>query len=129
MPQNSTVDVIGVIFEISALSQIKLKSTNEMKDRCNLVVADDSNFSVGLTLWGSVAVNLQSALKVGDVVAFKSCRVSDYQGKCLNSSSDLKDCCSQVKHPRSNVLQKWFQSASKEQHLQKIESLSQRQEG
>ncbi len=78
MPQNSTVDVIGVIFEISALSQIKLKSTNEMKDRCNLVVADDSNFSVGLTLWGSVAVNLQSALKVGDVVAFKSCRVSDY---------------------------------------------------
>lgn len=86
-PANATVDVIGAVLEISGITQIKIK-TGDMKDRLNITIGDDSKCSVPITVWGNLANKLTSMMRLGDVVAFKQCRVSDYQGKSLNSSSD-----------------------------------------
>ena len=52
--QNSmTVDVIGVIADIGSISSIKLK-TGDNKDRLNIVIADDTNASVSVTVWGEI---------------------------------------------------------------------------
>jgi replication factor A1 len=100
LPANSTIDIIGAVLEISGTTQIKMKS-GDTKDRLNITVGDDSGCSVPITVWGNIANKLTSMMRLGDVVAFKQCRVSDYQGKSLNASSDEKDFVNSVKHPRA----------------------------
>ena len=56
------------------------------------------------------------------MVAFKSCRVSDYNGKTLNASSTPQDCVTDVKHRRCIELKKWY--SVDESVLTKVESLS-----
>lgn len=114
--------MIGALIEIGGMSQIKLKS-GEAKDRMNLVIADDSNHSVPITVWGDLCMIAQNKFRLGDVVAFKQCRVSDYNGKSLNASPNEKDIVLNVKNPRALVIAKWFSSKSIEQHQQGMTSL------
>lgn len=116
-----TVDVIGVACEVSAVTAIKLKS-GDTKDRLNVVIADETNFSVPVTVWGDMCQPLANSVKRGDIIAFKSCRVSDYNGKGLNASGSPQDCVTQVKHNRALQLKKWF--TTDESVLGKVESLS-----
>ena len=52
--QNSmTVDVVGVVADVSTITAIKLKS-GDNKDRLNIVIADDTNTSVSVTVWGEI---------------------------------------------------------------------------
>jgi hypothetical protein len=61
--------VIGVIFELSTIVQIRTK-TGE-RDKLTIVIADDSKFSVPVTLWGDICKIIIQKVKLGDVVAFK----------------------------------------------------------
>jgi len=97
------------------MSSIKLKS-GDAKDRMNLVIADDSNHSVPITVWGELCLIAQNKFRLGDVVAFKQCRVSDYNGKSLNASPNDKDIVLNVKLPRALQISKWFQAKSIDQH-------------
>jgi replication factor A1 len=45
----------------------------------DLIVVDDSNSSVRLTLWGKQAE--QFSTPIGSVIAFKGVRVSEFNGK------------------------------------------------
>ena len=51
MVQNGTVDVIGIVLEVQATGSITLRDGTP-KDRRTLVVGDDSNNSIGVTIWG-----------------------------------------------------------------------------
>lgn len=105
------------------MTQIKLKDGSS-KDRMNLTIADESNHSVPITVWGELCLFAQNKFKVGEVVAFKQCRVSDYQGKSLNASSNEKDLVGNVKDPRVLQISKWFKSKPVEQLQQNITSLN-----
>lgn len=50
--------------------------------------------------------------------------MSEYNGKSLNASSSPTDIVMQVKHPKYAQLQKWYTSASLQDHLQKLQSLA-----
>ena len=65
--QQQTIDVIGVILEIQPTSQLTLRDGNQ-KDKRSLVIGDESNTSISLTLWGEVCDRFD--LKQGDIVAF-----------------------------------------------------------
>lgn len=69
LPTLSTIDVIEVIFELSTIVQIRTK-TGE-RDKLTIVIADDSKFSVPVTLWGDICKIIIQKVKLGDVVAFK----------------------------------------------------------
>lgn len=62
--------MIGVIFEISTISTIKMKD-GQQRDRLNVTVADDSSCSVPITIWGDLAQKTTNMMGLGDVVAFK----------------------------------------------------------
>ena len=84
----SSVDVIGRITEVSALSSIKLKNGDD-KARRTITIEDESNSSVDITFWGDCAK--VAGLEIGKIVAVKDCRVSDYKGVSLNGPFDSKD--------------------------------------
>ena len=102
--QNCTIDVIGIILEVGQTGSITLRS-GEQRLKRTLVVGDDMKVSIGLTLWGDTCEAYQ--FEVGQIVAFKSCRVSEYQGRSLNSSGDPRDITINPRHSRALELQKW----------------------
>ena len=55
--QNKTIDVIGVIIKVHPLSSINLK-TGVSKEKKTFEIADDSNSSIEITIWGQAAVNV-----------------------------------------------------------------------
>ena len=63
---------------------LNLKDGSQREKRA-LTVADDGNLSISLTVWGENC-DLKGFV-AGKIVAFKSCRVSDFGGKSLNASN------------------------------------------
>ena len=92
--------MIGIVFEVGPVGNLKTK-TGESRDKRNLLIGDDSNFSITITLWGETATKLD--LKAGQLIACKQCKVSEYSGRSLNGGSSLSDyVIGTVSHPRAD---------------------------
>ena len=103
--QSHTVDVIGLILEVGQTNSIKMRDGKE-RDKRTLTIGDESNKCINVTLWGAVVE--AHPYRTGQVIALKSCRVSDFNGKSLNASSHGEDIfISMIKHPRAEELKRW----------------------
>jgi len=81
-----TIDVVGVISLLGDKEEINLKNgTTKMRRQIQLV--DDSEKSVSLTFWGEELCS-RDDLTLGDVLAVKAGRVSEFGGRSLNCSHD-----------------------------------------
>ena len=69
------------------------------------MIGDESNMSISLTLWGEACESRD--FEVGQIVAFQNCRVSDYNGKSLNGSSNPQDITMNGAHKRFTQLKNW----------------------
>ena len=67
--------------------------------------------SINVTLWGASCD--AHRYEVGQVIAFKACRVSEFKGKSLNASNDAADIVINPRHPRAAALKKWHDGATK----------------
>ena len=47
--------MIGIILEVGQIGMIKLKQTGEEKERRAITIADETNTSVSITMWGALA--------------------------------------------------------------------------
>ena len=83
---------------------INLRDGNQ-RARRTLLIGDESQVSIGVTLW-SEACDAHD-FEIGQIIAFKSCRVSDYSGKSLNASWDPRDIKRDLRHPRATELTRW----------------------
>ena len=68
------------------LSNFTPKNGGPSKDKRTLQICDESGLGIALTLWGKNASKFD--FREGDVAAIKGTRVSDYQGKTLNSGEE-----------------------------------------
>ncbi|KAK7208245.1 replication factor-a protein 1 [Myxozyma melibiosi] len=106
--KDSIVDVVAVVKEIRDAQQIVAKSTGRPFDKRDVVVVDESNYSIVLTAWGASAVDFPA--KVGDVIAAKGAKVGDFNGRSLSllQSSTLTV---NPDIPESFKLRGWYQSS------------------
>lgn len=74
--------------------------------RRNVQIGDESGLKIQVALWGNLA-NLFD-LQVGQVLAVKNAKVSDFGGKSLNSGDDHSLLYIEPDHPRTLELQKWY---------------------
>lgn len=83
--KDDMVDVIGVVVSAKPSSVINTKR-GEVQRR-SLVLADQSNRSIELTLWGQQAVEFDNVLAENEhpVLAVKGARVSDFGGRTLSA--------------------------------------------
>jgi len=84
--KDSSVDVIGVCKSHSELTTLTSKAGKELVKR-EIVLVDNSQTEVSLTLWGNTATNF-SALG-NPIVAAKGARVSDFNGVTLSGGNIL----------------------------------------
>ena len=91
----SIVDVIGVILTVGSLTTIQRRDGTETQKR-SVSIKDDSNAVIELTLWGSYCMDPGQQLEQDNqqgahpVVAIKSARVGEYNGKTLGSISSTQ---------------------------------------
>ena len=81
-----TIDAIGVITQIGVLTQVNIKQSGAVKDRRNVTIADESGLCITVSLWGQNA--RMDGYNEGQVFALRGARVSDYNGKSLNSGDE-----------------------------------------
>ncbi|KAF2012213.1 replication protein-like protein A 70 kDa DNA-binding subunit [Aaosphaeria arxii CBS 175.79] len=80
--KDTTIDTLGVLKEVGEVSTITSKTTNKDFNKRELTIADDSQTSVRLTVWGNVAQTFEAPLE--SVIAFKGVKVSDFGGRSLS---------------------------------------------
>lgn len=80
--KDTTIDTVGVLKEIADVTEITSKNTNKSFSKRELTIADDSQTSVRLTVWGKTAETFDAPLD--SVIAFKGVKVSDFGGRSLS---------------------------------------------
>lgn len=112
VPAGTMLDVLGVLHSIGDYTTITLKNGTEQSKR-SIVLRDNSNRSIELTMWAEFASEpgdqlAQIAEQGGHpVVAVKSARVGDFNGKTLGTiSTSLVDVDPDV--PEAGILRNWF---------------------
>ena len=104
--EGTTVDVIGVVKEISEVQSLTSKKTGQELLKCDVTLADDTGVQVRLTVWGKQAQEARDTLGGNKVVAFRRARVSDFGGKSLSGG----DVHVEPRIPETEALQEWWSS-------------------
>jgi replication factor A1 len=78
----SLVDFVGVLKEVYDVQQITSKTTGRPYDKRDVVLVDQSNNSVRVTIWGNSATQFTAPQE--SVIAFKGAKVSDFNGRNLS---------------------------------------------
>jgi replication factor A1 len=107
--KDSFVDILGIVKEVGELTSITAKSTGKPFAKRDLVVVDQSDTLVKITLWASHAEKFNNLL---DVVAFKGVRVSDFNGRSLSSVS-ASTITVNPDIPEAQSLMRWFSGVGK----------------
>ncbi|KAL4570238.1 hypothetical protein LXL04_025889 [Taraxacum kok-saghyz] len=112
MENNSVLDVIGVVSSITPTGTITRKNGTETQKR-TLQLKDMSGKSVEVTLWGNFCSTEGQTLQhmcdsgVFPVLALKSARVSDFNGKSIGTIS-TSQLCIEPDFPEGKRLKTWF---------------------
>ncbi|GAA99937.1 uncharacterized protein L969DRAFT_86148 [Mixia osmundae IAM 14324] len=82
---NAMIDVLGVVKEVGELSSIVSKATSKQIPKREIVLIDQSEFSVRMTLWGRQAEQFSAPDQ--PIIAFKGVKVGDFGGRSLSMVS------------------------------------------
>ncbi|KAI0672914.1 replication factor-a protein [Trametes maxima] len=113
--KDSLCDIIGIVKDIADVTTITSKATNREMTKRELTMVDTSGFSVRLTLWGKQAE--QFSADVNSVIAFKSVKVGDFQGRTLSMSS-ASSFYVDPDIPEAHHLRGWYDATGNEQSYQ-----------
>lgn len=80
--KDTTIDTIGVLTEVGEVNTITSQKTNKDFSKRELTLADDSQTSVRLTIWGNAAQTFDAPTE--SIIAFKGVKVSDFGGRSLS---------------------------------------------
>lgn len=108
--KDTTVDVVGVLKTAEDVTQIVSKTTQKPYDKRELVIVDDSGYSVRVTIWGKTATNFDAVPE--SVIAFKGVRVSDFGGRSLSLlSSGTMSVNPDI--PEAHRLKGWYDASGR----------------
>uniref|UniRef100_A0ACD5TVT4 Uncharacterized protein n=1 Tax=Avena sativa TaxID=4498 RepID=A0ACD5TVT4_AVESA len=110
------VDIIGVVQSVSPTLSIRRKIDNETIPKRDIVVADDSNKTVTVTLWNDLATTVGEELLAmvdsAPIIAVKSLKVSDFQGVSV-STVGKSTLVINTELPEAEKLRAWYESEGK----------------
>lgn len=80
--KDTTIDCIGILQGVGEVSEVVSKTTSKPFSKRELTIADNTGYSVRLTIWGATAQSFNAAEET--VIAFKGVKVSDFGGRSLS---------------------------------------------
>lgn len=105
--QMKTIDVVGIISELGDKEQVNLRS-GQTKFRKYIQLVDDTEKSISITLWGEDMCD-KCDLQLGDLMAIKAARCSEFGGRSLNVAEDHASLFKEheVAHPQAKKVKQW----------------------
>ena len=94
--------MIGIVHSVNPIQSILIKSSNANKDRRYITIVDEGGSLIQVSLWGKNTRDYD--LSEGQVIAIKGARVSDYNGKSINSGDEHSQIFIDPKHKRAKEL-------------------------
>lgn len=79
LEKDAMIDVVAVVKEVGDCSSIITRTKQQQLSKRDLVIVDDSQCSIRLTLWAQRAEDYDVSM-TNPVITVKSAKVSDYQG-------------------------------------------------
>mmetsp|Transcript_12392 Transcript_12392/g.34360 ORF Transcript_12392/g.34360 Transcript_12392/m.34360 type:complete len:661 (-) Transcript_12392:135-2117(-) len=108
-----TVDILAYVVSVGDVVTITSKKQGKELQKCDVVLVDDSNTQISMTMWGDGASNASSTIPVNEMVAIRRARLSEYNGgKSLsgpNSVTVARNDPSLMQSPAFGRLQQWYQ--------------------
>ena len=80
LEKDTMIDVVAVVKEVGECSSITTRTKQQQLSKRELVIVDDSQCSIRLTLWAQRAEEYDTSMS-NPVIVVKAAKVSDYQGK------------------------------------------------
>ena len=118
---NAIVDVIGALKVVNPPFQITAKSTGKAFDRRDITIVDESGFAVDIGLWNQTAADF--AVEEGSVIAFKGCKVSDFNGRTL-SLTQSGSLIANPGIPESYHLKGWYDNIGVKENYKSLKTES-----
>lgn len=115
---NAIVDVIGIIKEIEPSFQITLKTTGKPYDRRNVVLVDQSKFSINLGLWNKMAVDFN--YPENSVIGVKGARVQEFGGSRTLSLTQSGTISLNPDIPEAFQLKGWYDNHGSKETYQSL---------
>ena len=78
----SFIDVVGVVRSVGDLTTIVAKATQKELEKREVMIVDDSNGEISLTLWGKDAEDFKGV--EGTVLVIKEAKVSEFNNRSLS---------------------------------------------
>lgn len=105
------IDFIGILLDTGTSIDVQVRS-GETKTKRMLTVCDDTNISMECTVWSTVAHSFDAVEEAEPVIAFKGCRITDYQGWTLTMDHDATYELNPP-IPRAAELRNWFKTVDR----------------
>lgn len=105
---NATVDILGIAMDVGEVQEFTSKAGRALT-KCEVVMADDSQATIRVTLWGDKAKDTALKLQSSEnpVVGIKNCKVSDWGGRTLSTGASSQIVI-EPELPRTQQLRQWF---------------------
>lgn len=110
------VDLCGVVQSAQDVARIQSKAGNELIKR-DVVIADDTGYTLNVTIWGEEHKLKNSDFEGNPVLAFKAIRINDFNER---SGSTLQSSVIQInpeKVPEVTRIQSWWAQGGSTQQL------------
>lgn len=126
-PAGGVVDIIAVVESVAEPTEITRRDGTPASKRA-INIRDNSGRSIELTLWGGYASNpgdsLAAAIAAGKhpILAVKSARVGDYNGKTLSTVSSTTIVVDPVDTPEAGNLKTWYDNGGANTAAQALSS-------
>eukprot|EP00347_Sterkiella_histriomuscorum_P004404 403360589 len=114
---NKTIDFIGIAQYCQPVKEKQLKSGT--KAQRTVYLADESNQTIALCIWGDLANQFDLSIDEHPVIAVKRANLSEFGGRSLNSNEDSQVIVN-PSHPRTQQLKHWFNHLADPSQLSSI---------
>ncbi|XP_049768899.1 replication protein A 70 kDa DNA-binding subunit-like isoform X2 [Schistocerca cancellata] len=104
------VDIIGVVNTIGDAEDFTVRTTNMKEKKRDIIIVDQSNTMMKLTLWGKQAEEFSEA--PGSVLAVRSAKQSDFGGQRSASVQPWSTVKVNPDIPEAHELRDWYHSVT-----------------
>lgn len=113
----TVVDVIGVLKDVGDEYTITSKTNNTFSKR-NLSIVDQSGFAIEVGLWNQTAKTF--AVPSGLVVAFKLCKIGEFNGQRSLSLAQAGSFMADPDSPELYLLKGWYDNEGKSSNFTEL---------
>ena len=107
------LDVVGVVRSIEPVQTIQRKNRTDTINKRDIVLVDDTECAIKLTLWAERADDFDESLAPPVILAVKSVKLNEFRGRNLTTTMDSSFQYNDMSIPKVRELRTWWMEGGK----------------